>query len=414
MSTTLEADKTVSNVSLPVHDDTGRAWDKAAAEKRIRSWAGAEEAPNAKYRRAFCWYDSANEDNFTAYKLLIADVFNGEPQVVFKAVAAAMAVLNGGRGGLNIPDSERQGVYNILARYYRKFDQEPPELKAAQRYKAGDRLDVTVEMGLQDVDLKDLNASFYAGEMSDEEWTKKVTERLKAKGLNYGEFDAIISNSGLDSHGERIMLEGIDLSRVKQNAPMPWSHDYNQLPLGSWTKFWKSNGNLMGRGRMDYDIYDFAHTAYKMILRGTLNSVSIGGLVPMGGFSEGDDGELIIDKLVMIEASLVMIGAHPEALIVSRSLGIDASELRKQFNDFTKQALVDKFKHMGNDEVNQAIGILEKLLATLKDAAQANSSAGEAEPKEVRHIKRITLKDSAKAVNHQSERIVRLIKLKKE
>jgi hypothetical protein len=48
----------------------------AAAENRIRRWADAADEPNQKYRDAHAWYDSAKKENFTAYKLLIADVIN--------------------------------------------------------------------------------------------------------------------------------------------------------------------------------------------------------------------------------------------------------------------------------------------------------------------------------------------------
>lgn len=37
--------------------DRDRKWDGGAAEKRVRKWAGAEEAPNQKYRDAHVWYD---------------------------------------------------------------------------------------------------------------------------------------------------------------------------------------------------------------------------------------------------------------------------------------------------------------------------------------------------------------------
>ena len=57
--------------------DEDRAWDGDAAEKRVRSWADADEEPNEKYRDAHVWYDADNKDNFTAYKLLIADVIGG-------------------------------------------------------------------------------------------------------------------------------------------------------------------------------------------------------------------------------------------------------------------------------------------------------------------------------------------------
>ena len=32
--------------------DRDREWDGAAAEKRVRHWAGADDAPNEKYRDA--------------------------------------------------------------------------------------------------------------------------------------------------------------------------------------------------------------------------------------------------------------------------------------------------------------------------------------------------------------------------
>ena len=57
--------------------DRDREWDGAAAEKRVRRWADPADEPNEKYREAHIWYDSDKKDNFTAYKLLIADVVDG-------------------------------------------------------------------------------------------------------------------------------------------------------------------------------------------------------------------------------------------------------------------------------------------------------------------------------------------------
>ena len=54
-----------------------RSWDAAAAIPRVREWAGASEAPNEKYRRAFLWYDAENAEQFGAYKFPIADVIDG-------------------------------------------------------------------------------------------------------------------------------------------------------------------------------------------------------------------------------------------------------------------------------------------------------------------------------------------------
>lgn len=73
--------------------DRDREWEGGAAEKRVRSWADAEEEPNAEYRDAHLWYDADNKDNFTAYKLLIADVVDGNLRAVPRGVMAAGNVL---------------------------------------------------------------------------------------------------------------------------------------------------------------------------------------------------------------------------------------------------------------------------------------------------------------------------------
>jgi hypothetical protein len=106
--------------------DRGREWDGDAAEKRVRKWAGAQDEPNEKYRDAHVWYDSDKKDNFTAYKLLIADVVNGELVAVPRGVMAAGNVMQGSRGGVDLPEGDIDRVKSHLAKYYRKMDDEPP------------------------------------------------------------------------------------------------------------------------------------------------------------------------------------------------------------------------------------------------------------------------------------------------
>jgi hypothetical protein len=106
--------------------DRDREWDGAAAEKRIRKWADAQDEPNAKYRDAHVWYDSAERDNFTAYKLLIADVVNGQPRAVPRGVMAAGNIMQGARGGINLPAKDVDRVKSHLAKYYKKMGEDAP------------------------------------------------------------------------------------------------------------------------------------------------------------------------------------------------------------------------------------------------------------------------------------------------
>ncbi|RHA37067.1 hypothetical protein [Cellulomonas rhizosphaerae] len=106
--------------------DRDRAWDSAAAEKRVREWAHAQYEPNARYRDAHVWYDADAKENFTGYKLLIADVIDGRLKAVPHAVFAAAAVMQGSRGGVDLPDKDRDRVKSHLAKYYAKLDETPP------------------------------------------------------------------------------------------------------------------------------------------------------------------------------------------------------------------------------------------------------------------------------------------------
>ena len=106
--------------------DRDHDWDGDGAEKRVRSWAGAEDGPNEKYRDAHVWYDADKKDNFTAYKLLIADVIGGRLKVVPRGLQAAGNVMVGGRGGVDLPHGDIDRVKSHLAKYYDKLGDEPP------------------------------------------------------------------------------------------------------------------------------------------------------------------------------------------------------------------------------------------------------------------------------------------------
>ena len=110
---------------LPLADQD-RAWDGGAAEKRVRKWANAEDEPNQKYRDAHVWYDSENKDNFTAYKLLIADVIDGSLKAVPRGVMAAGGIMDGARGGVDLPKEDIERVKNHLEKYYKKMGDTAP------------------------------------------------------------------------------------------------------------------------------------------------------------------------------------------------------------------------------------------------------------------------------------------------
>jgi len=95
------------------------------------SWSGpkeiaAAEVPDLKLMST--WYDSESPDVKGSYKLPHHRA--ADKHTVWRGTAAAMGVLLGARGGVAIPDGDRKGVYNHLAKHYKEFDEEPPEFKA--------------------------------------------------------------------------------------------------------------------------------------------------------------------------------------------------------------------------------------------------------------------------------------------
>jgi hypothetical protein len=106
--------------------DRDREWDGDAAEKRVRRWAHAEDEPNDRYRDAHVWYDNEKKENFGSYKLLIADVIDGRLRAVPRGVMAAAAVMQGSRGGVDLPARDVDRVKSHLAKYYEKMGDEAP------------------------------------------------------------------------------------------------------------------------------------------------------------------------------------------------------------------------------------------------------------------------------------------------
>lgn len=101
---------------LPIYSDRERAWDAAAAERRIRAWAGAEDAPNAKYAKAFLW-KAEGAENFGDYKFPIADVIDGKLMAIPRAIFAARQRLDSAK----ISPEDKSRLESALKSYYEKM-----------------------------------------------------------------------------------------------------------------------------------------------------------------------------------------------------------------------------------------------------------------------------------------------------
>jgi HK97 family phage prohead protease len=106
--------------------DRDRPWNAPAAIGRVKALTGSTDEPSDTYKNAFLYYDRANKEDFGAYKLPFADVIDGKLTAVPRGIFAAAAAMQGARGGVDIPDSDKAGVERHINRYYDKIGLESP------------------------------------------------------------------------------------------------------------------------------------------------------------------------------------------------------------------------------------------------------------------------------------------------
>jgi len=123
--------------------DDGK-WDAGAQKKNVKSGEA-----RSYYAKIYAWYDPSGDDGVkSSYKFIHHFVdSDGTPGAASTvACSAGIAILNGGRGGTKIPDADRKGVYNHLAKHIKDAGKEPPELKSfdseGTRLKLADHLEV--------------------------------------------------------------------------------------------------------------------------------------------------------------------------------------------------------------------------------------------------------------------------------
>jgi signal peptide peptidase SppA len=102
------------------------AWDNGGNKARLRNDGG-----EAYFKTAFAWQDDqADPDLKGSYKFIHHEV-NADGDVGpanLTACSQGIGVLNGGRTGTTIPDSDRQGVWEHLAKHLSDAGREPPPL----------------------------------------------------------------------------------------------------------------------------------------------------------------------------------------------------------------------------------------------------------------------------------------------
>ena len=111
-----------SDLPIAPRDTT---WDAAAADKRVQEYAGGKDNMDwEKYAKAFFYVDETNKELLGSYKLGFADVIDGSLVAVPKGIFAVAGVLNGARGGADIPESDAMEIKDKVSAYYARLAKE--------------------------------------------------------------------------------------------------------------------------------------------------------------------------------------------------------------------------------------------------------------------------------------------------
>lgn len=109
-----------------VLSDLDTDWDSTKSINQIKDKTGSDGNPSASYKTGFMWYDADNPDVFESYKLPFVYANDGSFNAIPKGIFAITAVLNGARGGVDIPSKDIKAVERNVNGYYKKMDRDLP------------------------------------------------------------------------------------------------------------------------------------------------------------------------------------------------------------------------------------------------------------------------------------------------
>lgn len=139
----------------------------------------------------------------------------------------------------------------------------------------------------------------------------------------------------------KIVTSGIDLDeRFNENPIMLYEHN-PEKHLGIWSQIEVSEHNI--KATADFDDDELSLNIQKKLIKGSIKSASI-GIKPTDAYMSGD--VLIINKSVLLEASIVGVPANKRAKKVDFSLTSDIILLSSGSEELNLEEYLNKIKNM--------------------------------------------------------------------
>lgn len=341
--------------AIPVHHTatSGGAWDGPKAEANLRNDGDADY-----YRQAYAWQNPEKDpDTKSAYKLIHHEV-NADGDVGpanVKACQSAIGVLNGARGGADIPPEDREGVWRHLAAHIKDAGLEPAPLARSDSWVGqimGDYEIRTFSAGELRISLeKDGGLGVLSGKpgIPYGSWSEDLggfVECIVPGAVNYESYDIVCCRD----HEDHLVLGRVSAGTLRLEETQKGLDYTCDLPDVSYAR-------------------DLAESIKRGDVRGSSFRFDVVADIwkPSRG---GEPAKREIHEMVLYEIGPVTMPAYPQTAITMRSIfrsaGIDLSQL-----------MIAVRRVRSGDPRGEDAEIIGKAITSLRRLAEASRQGAE-------------------------------------
>lgn len=206
---------------------------------------------------------------------------------------------------------------------------------------------------------------------------KKIEIQISHKALSIDEEKHtaifVMSTSNIDRHGDIIDQDSWILKYFNENPAFFLQHRSDLFPLGKWLRVWfeadpdnVGKQRMLGEAEFAVDLGEDVMRAWKHLVRGDFNMVSVGFIPHRVDYDEERDAFILYD-CELLECSLVGIGSNRQALVKEKESD-DLKEVKEVMIE-AREVLDNKIKK--NENINvinnlRALELLSKAIRQIK------------------------------------------------
>lgn len=161
-----------------------------------------------------------------------------------------------------------------------------------------------------------------------------------------------ISTGAVDRMGDTVDPSGWKLENYRKNPVVLWAHDSTSLPVAKAPKIWVDKLSLKAEAEFTPPgMARFNDTVFDMYKGGFLSATSVGFAPLKYAFVDDPARKYGIDFMEqeLLEFSAVPVPANPQALVESRSAGLDVDLILDWAADaLTKAGAADRIKALAD------------------------------------------------------------------